>query len=474
MCILQRLQLQIQCPKWPIKSHCEKSRDTGIWRLNKRNCSDQKRGITLELDDSCCKRINVLKAWDLRSRPTYLEAEQVHQMHFPNAYRIQRSTFGRINTTAARARLCGASAFPSWRNRAANAIAGRRYKITATGENKTGHIQAGPNEGILFLDNVFPLRLSAIFGLYAERLLPRVMQHLRNPNIVAASPERLAERAIPSTIPISIESIIPRVEEGGAFVKFRHDQNLDVREVEQEVKQFLRDNPIKPWFNPLRRIKTSLVQGRPWVEDLHRLPSPKVKVEFEPMYPGRPAEELSQETLYSLFRTYGKLADIVPQHTETKDGQPKHAYLKYTRVRHAIRAKNCMHGFKYPDGEQGHGTTILKLSYVQKRKAYDMWNWLVNHPRLVIPILLAVFGTVTVSVFDPYVMIGTWNISSANEIQDPYIFHQEPRHTYLPYQRQQNIQVVELSGFSSYRYHEYETQAERGCRFESYMGRSQG
>ena len=33
---------------------------------------------------------------------------------------------------------------------------GRRYKTTEAGDEKTGHINAGPNEGILFLDSQVP------------------------------------------------------------------------------------------------------------------------------------------------------------------------------------------------------------------------------------------------------------------------------------------------------------------------------
>ena len=308
-------------------------------------------------------------------------------------------------TSTVRIRPFRATIYPRTQYGAPQIVHGRRYKSKETGENKSGHIEAGPNEGILFLDNVFPLKLSAIFGLYSEKFLLRVMQHLRSPEIVAASPEQVAERAFPTTLPtpIKVTEVLPRVKEGGAFVKFTHDPAQDIKGIEKAAKKYLKDNPIKPWFNPIRRIKTSLVRGRPWVEDLHRAPSQKIRVEFVPVVPGSPAEELSEETLYSLFRTYGKLADIVPQPTDSKD-LPKYAYLKYDRVRHAIRAKNCMHGFVVPASEGGgQSGTMVKIFYEQKRKAHYIWNWLVNHPRLVVPILLALFGTITVSVFDPYV-----------------------------------------------------------------------
>ncbi len=293
----------------------------------------------------------------------------------------------------------------------------RRNKTKETGDNKSGHIDAGQNEGIFFLDNVFPLNLTFFAPLpFFERLLPRIMQRLQNPNISAAPPEQIAERALHSPLPIKVTQILPRIREGGAFVKFSHEPDQDLNEVETTVKQFLKQNPIKPWFNPVRRVKTFLVHGRPWVEDLHRMPTPRVKVEFVPTAPGQQAEELSQETLYSLFRRYGKLADIMPQPTDSKD-LPKFALLNFNTVRHAIRAKNCMHGFVLPAKEGGGSTgTMLKLTYEQRRKAHYMWDWFVNHPRITIPILIALFTTLSVMIFDPWVPLRILQSTFADQI----------------------------------------------------------
>ena len=121
------------------------------------------------------------------------------------------------------------------------------------------------------------------------------------------------------------------------------------------VAGYLKENPIKPWFNPFRRIQTNLVVGKPWLEDLYRFPSRRIKVEFCPTSPEKQAAELSQETLYSLFRRYGKIGEITSQSSESKV-LPKFAYVDFARVRHAVMAKNCMHGFtgkKSPNNFRG-------------------------------------------------------------------------------------------------------------------------
>ena len=230
-----------------------------------------------------------------------------------------------------------------------------------------------------------------------EKFVPQ----LASPDRIAGDPGKIAERAIPSKLNINVTEVIPRVAEGGAFIKFSHAPEEEAKTVERRVKNLLKDKPIQPWFGPFQNVKMSLVLGRPWVEDLHRRPNTRVKVEFVPTLPGQSAEELPQETLYSLFRKYGKLADIKPQPTDSKD-LPKFAYLTFSKVRHAIMAKNCMHGFVVPTNEGGGNQgTMLKIVYDQKRKTHWIWDWLANHPRFVIPALLAFVGTVTVAVFDP-------------------------------------------------------------------------
>ena len=137
------------------------------------------------------------------------------------------------------------------------------------------------------------------------------------------------------------------------------------------------------------------------MEDLHRFPSSRLKVEFLPTKPGGDAAELSQETLYSLFRKYGKLADIMPQPTDSKV-LPKFAFLNFIRTRNAIMAKNCMHGFTLPENQGGGmAGTVLKLGYEQKIKAHWIRDWLFSHPRVVIPAVAALVATITVAVFDP-------------------------------------------------------------------------
>ena len=65
-------------------------------------------------------------------------------------------------------------------------------------------------------------------------------------------------------------------------------------------------------------------------------------------------------------------------------------------------ARNCMHGFVVGEslgGEQS--DTKLRISYEKRVKAHSIWNWLTNHPRIVIPVLAALIAGASVLIFDP-------------------------------------------------------------------------
>jgi hypothetical protein len=286
----------------------------------------------------------------------------------------------------------------------ASAIQGRRTAASETGEDDSGHIKTKQNEGILFFDNIFPLKLqwlSRIPFLNPDQSLPELLKRVNNPNVALADPMGIIKRALPTSVPLTVTEVIPRVREGGAYVKFSHDAAISADELESTVRQYMQEKPIRPWFNPLRQVRAFLVRGKPWIEDLYRLPSTRVKVEFLPTSPENQAAELTQETLYTLFRRYGKIAEITPQPFDSKV-LPKYALIDYDRMRFASMAKNCMHGFVV-DAAEGGGRegTILKMSYEPKFKGSSIWEWMTSHPRIVIPILVAILTGVGVAVFDP-------------------------------------------------------------------------
>jgi RNA12 protein len=234
-----------------------------------------------------------------------------------------------------------------------------------------------------------------------DHSIPALLKRVNNPNLAAADPMTVINRALPESIPMQVIDIMPRVKEGGAFVKFSHDGTVSKGELETTLRKYLKEQPIKPWFNPLRRVRAFLVQGRPWIEDLYRIPSSRLKVEFLASSPEASAAEVTQESVFSLFRRYGKIADILAQPSDSKV-VPRYVMVDFTRIRFAVMAKNCMHGFiVLPEAGGGQSGTILKISFQQKAKTHWIRDWLFSHPRIVIPAVAALVAAITVAIFDP-------------------------------------------------------------------------
>ncbi|KAL8992651.1 MAG: hypothetical protein Q9188_007538 [Gyalolechia gomerana] len=263
--------------------------------------------------------------------------------------------------------------------------------------------------GIKDACNIFPLKLNHLLALTGlpfftdpEKTLHKLLTRIHEEQkISTADPYKFVHRTLQKNPSVQVKKILLRLKEGGAYARVFHAPNLSRSDVEAVLRQYLKKKSPKPWFSPFRGINSHLVRGTPWLEDLHRFPNKRLKVEFLPASPGAKAAELPEETLYSLFRTYGKLVDITPRPTESKD-PPKYAILSYGNIRDAIMAKNCMHGFVLSEFEGGgkYGT-MLKTVYEQRAKAHAWRGWIFNHPRIVIPVLAALVGSMTFMVFDP-------------------------------------------------------------------------
>ena len=86
----------------------------------------------------------------------------------------------------------------------------------------------------------------------------------------------------------------------------------------------------------------------------------------------------------------------------TDDWKYRHALIGFARMRDAIMARNCLHGFVVSEAMGGgRGGTVLRLSYRKRVKAHSVWKWLANHSRIVIPVIAALLAGLSVVIFDP-------------------------------------------------------------------------
>ncbi|KAF6819965.1 mitochondrial escape protein 2 [Colletotrichum sojae] len=282
--------------------------------------------------------------------------------------------------------------------------AAKVWASTAAGDEKSGHISTSQSESILFLDNLFPLKLTHLLRSRAwqsDRDFGDLLERFEGSSFGVGDPLGLVKRAIPAELPIKVTEILPRFKDGGVYVKFSHGPDVQPKDIENSLAMTLEKSPIRPWFSPFRGVKAGLVKGVPWLEDLYRFPKNRVKVEFTGKDAGGEAVELSQEDLYSLFRKYGKIAEITSQPSDSKV-LPKYAYVDFALVRDAIMARNCLHGFVVREAlGGGKNGTRLRLSYEQRVKPHNIWNWLSSHPRIVVPVVAALLAAITVAIFDP-------------------------------------------------------------------------
>jgi hypothetical protein len=227
------------------------------------------------------------------------------------------------------------------------------------------------------------------------------VKRINRPHLAASDTFQIVQRVVPEDLKIQVEEIVPRFREGGAFVKYTRPSFVDDAHIEASIKENLKKHPIRPWFNPFQQVQVCRVIGKPWIEDLYRLPSPRLRVAFHPVSPEASAADLNTETLYTLFRPYGKIREIEKQPSDSKV-LPRYAFVEFSRPKYAGMAKNCMHGFTVPEQEGGGKSgTLLKIKYERKIKLSMIKDWLFSHPRIVIPVLAALLAAITVIIFDP-------------------------------------------------------------------------
>ncbi|THV08025.1 hypothetical protein K435DRAFT_825312 [Dendrothele bispora CBS 962.96] len=238
-------------------------------------------------------------------------------------------------------------------------------------------------EGCVFVDSVFPIQVGRfdprryIGNLRAEPLLTSLKQSL------SAVKEQNFQ----------VLSLDPHPKDGGVFVRFEYDSDSEeaLRRIREAIEKQLTNNAqVTSWWS--RRLnKVWTVRGNPWPEDMDRFASHMIKVSFE-------GPDVPQETLYSLLRPYGRISDVT-EPTPVPSGTLRSSVVTFHRLRDATVARNVIHGFQV----QGAGGTLTKLRcfYQYPIQAHVIRDWVSSHPRVVLPVLFFLLGTLTYIVFDP-------------------------------------------------------------------------
>lgn len=76
--------------------------------------------------------------------------------------------------------------------------------------------------------------------------------------------------------------------------------------------------------------------------------------------------------------------------------------VTFTRVRSSAIARNVLHGLQVPSGSNN-AITRLHTVYVDDDpiQSHTIRDWLASHPKIALPIILTLLGTLTYAIFDP-------------------------------------------------------------------------
>ncbi|KAI9470931.1 MAG: RNA12 protein-domain-containing protein [Benjaminiella poitrasii] len=208
--------------------------------------------------------------------------------------------------------------------------------------------------------------------------------------------ETRVHQAIPSNkLPneFAIKEIMARTKDGGAIVSFifksSDEKKAEVaKDIVLRINEHVQKNKVVAPFN-FQSVRAFLVKGQPFMEDiLARYPTQRLRIEFQ-------GEAVNVERLYKYLRPYGKLFDIslYPNPISSKD-PARYAIAQFTRIRSATSARTCLHGFAV-DG------TRVNILYERQLRTNIVKDWLINHPRITVPLIAAIFAGATYAVFDP-------------------------------------------------------------------------
>lgn len=98
---------------------------------------------------------------------------------------------------------------------------------------------------LIHATDIFPKRLSALLRYPAETdadMTALLRRFYNSSGTGSLDPITLVKRAIPSDMPLKVTEILPRLKDGGAFVKVQFDASVSPSDI--ECKLFMPSSPL--------------------------------------------------------------------------------------------------------------------------------------------------------------------------------------------------------------------------------------
>jgi hypothetical protein len=298
----------------------------------------------------------------------------------------------------------------------------------ASTPGKTNEDQQKRKTFQIYLDNVYPIRRSFYdprFIFYTRRMTNTAAKRLRDylneaakkaaADAVAADPDPpMTSKTLGLPFQATLGDIIPRVKDGGILITIHYTppdakasasteaddelarNEVAMREILMSIQDALQDSR-RAWFN-LRRPRAFLVHGKPFVEDLaSHYPSKRLRVE---LYNDDTNLAPRAERIYYLFREFGRIKSI--EMPPPSNYFPRSVIVRFHDLRSAAAAKNCLHGYRTKLRQSSPAPAHLSIQYEPNVKFIKaMVDWLTAHPRITLPLILALLAAITYTVFDP-------------------------------------------------------------------------
>ncbi|KIM49011.1 hypothetical protein M413DRAFT_438171 [Hebeloma cylindrosporum] len=246
-------------------------------------------------------------------------------------------------------------------------------------------------EGWLYIDSVFPIQL-------ARRDFRHYIGILRQETLLNVLQTRLEQ--LSSVYDFKPLELQPQRKDGGVFVRFSYSppytpdgDNWSALQTTlgEEIRKH---GPLPTWLG-VGSGELWIVRGSPWKEDMNHFASPILKVVFD-------GPEIQEQSLYEICRPYGRIRDMTPS-GPVAAGILRSTSVIFQRVHSAAIARNVIHGLEFPSQSTSPtaAKTRLRTHYQQPLQAHAIRNWMSSHPKIMLPIIVFLLGTLTYTIFDP-------------------------------------------------------------------------
>ncbi|KAF9115099.1 mitochondrial escape protein 2 [Mortierella sp. AM989] len=284
--------------------------------------------------------------------------------------------------SAARTSIASVSAKPIPFLRTSKAPAVKTAKRNYTSQTPEVEGERDLQYGMLYFDNVYPLKMG--WWDFRDSIMKPGWRSLERKAKNELVPP---ENGMP--FEFKVGGIEPRLKDGGMYVHFSYIRPESyttreaLKEIESRCEQHLIGHNHYMWFN-LQKVRAFLVKGTPFLEDMaSRYPNKKVRVEY--------TGDMNVEGLYTIFRKYGKIIDII---TVSGKESPKEAIVQFSKIRASTSAKCALHGAEI-------NGIKLNVTYERKMQGNVMMAWINEHAKIIVPAVAIVIAGLSLLILDP-------------------------------------------------------------------------